>query len=727
MKVERPAVQPARRPLGLKHGLGPGAVVVLLWTCTPGATIAATDSDPAAPADPASAATPTPEYVDRLIEGLAATPDLADDGAAEFDRSGMPRALRVESRLQSSSNEQGRQSSAWVNLRGAVDTANYGSLSLDASARLWEHSSQVRRGAGASFSLYQAAMPFSGGWDASQGLGVIQTLSPRLAGQQGSFFVPTRLVEGASTQWRNESNGVTVQLSGGETGSFSSIGQGSFYGSGNHVAALGVELLWTAGADSLLPRGWGYSAVLSNASGSAGQVVPGFGGRIGEAASQGISQSLRWEDDGASAQAHWVASRNEDLAALAQGVTAGNREMHSGVWLDASVPAGDVTHRGGLHRLEPNLSWQGSALGGNSQGGYYRWSRQGLRTQIEAQLSSTEPVDTATGGASLRQVGVAVRHHIDQRLGIGGVVQLSQGSGTDWQASGYSELHQAWADVRLQAGFETNSGRIVARRVSSDQTWQLPIGQRLSTSQALNSTREGALTPGSAGAGDFGTSLELAIAGGADVGERIALDVNARASLPLSSQAARVYNVSATGQWRFAPGWSVGGLLGWSRASGLTSQATATPIPVLPGIITATVVPGTQSRDLWLTLRYEFQAGTASVPIGRGARVGAGGGRIEGVVYLDDNGNGRFDALEARSANVSVTLDGRYTTRTDAQGRFEFPFVAPGAHTVSVSADTLPLPWLMPSTEPLRIDVAPRETTRLEIGATRDRIAPNGE
>jgi len=44
-----------------------------------------------------------------------------------------------------------------------------------------------------------------------------------------------------------------------------------------------------------------------------------------------------------------------------------------------------------------------------------------------------------------------------------------------------------------------------------------------------------------------------------------------------------------------------------------------------------------------------------------------------------------------------------------------------------VSADTLPLPWLMPSTEPLRIDVAPRETTRLEIGATRDRIAPNGE
>jgi SdrD B-like domain len=114
------------------------------------------------------------------------------------------------------------------------------------------------------------------------------------------------------------------------------------------------------------------------------------------------------------------------------------------------------------------------------------------------------------------------------------------------------------------------------------------------------------------------------------------------------------------------------------------------------------------------------------VPIGAGARIGAGGGSIEGVVYLDDNANGRLDAAEQRAANVSVTLDGRYTTRTDAQGRFEFPFVAPGAHRIAVAADTLPLPWLMAGTEPLRVEVAPRESTRLEIGATREGSLPSG-
>ena len=75
---------------------------------------------------------PAPEYVDRLIPGAPASPELATDGAATFDASGMPRALRVESRIQSTSNDQGSESSAWVSLRGAVDTANYGAFSPSA-------------------------------------------------------------------------------------------------------------------------------------------------------------------------------------------------------------------------------------------------------------------------------------------------------------------------------------------------------------------------------------------------------------------------------------------------------------------------------------------------------------------------------------------------------------------------------------------------------------------
>lgn len=679
----------------------------------------------AAPTDEAAAA--RTDYVDRLIEGLPAQPDMADADLEDFDRSGAPRALRVESRAQSSSNDQGRQSAAWLSVRGALDTANYGAFSFDASARLHEQSSFARRGPGASFSLYQSAMPFSGGWAASQGLGVIQTLGPRLGAQQGSFFVPTRLVQGASTQWRNEGSGLTLQLSGGETGSFSSIGQGSFYGSGNQVASVGAEVQGLRGGASLLPEGWSYAGAFSGASGSDAQLVPGLASRSAEAASRGTSQSLRWEDAGTSVQGQWLASRNQDLSTLAQGAPTGAQSWHQGVWVDAVLAQSDITHRAGVHRLEPHLSWLGTSLGANSQGAYYRWSRQGLRNQVEVQVSSTQPVDRSSGGADLQQAGASLRQTIDQQLGVGGVVQFSHGSGAAWLASGYAELHRTWADVRLQAGFDTLEGRIVARRISSDQAWALPIGQRLSTSLALNSTREGATSLNGAPAGEFGSALELAVAAGTDLSERVTLDLNARASEPLSSQAARIYNLSATSQWRIARGWSLGAALGWSRASGLARTASASPIPTLPEVAAPSTAPATSSRDLWLTLRYDFQAGSASVPIGAGARIGSGGGTIEGVVYLDDNANGRFDALEARAANVTVTLDGRYTTRTDAQGRFEFPFVAPGPHRIAVSTDTLPLPWLMPGTEPQRVEVAPRETVRIEIGATRDRIGASAD
>lgn len=681
-------------------------------------------------ADEPPPGTPQPPeaYVDRLMQDAPPTPELVDDGVPGFDASGAPRALRVESRAQSSSNDQGRDSSAWVSLRGVIDSSNYGAFSLDASARLLENTSRQRRGAGVSFSLFQSDMPFGGGWYASQGLGVIQTLSPRLVKHQASVFVPTRLVQGASTQWSNDTSGLTWQLSAGETGSFSSIGQGSFYGSGNRVAVLGLQLQpGRAGGPSLLAPGWSYSAVASTASGSGDQVVPGYGQRLGEAAGSGLLQSARWESRGGFVQGNLLNTRSEAPRGGGSTGSEGTALSRTGTWLDGTSQWGDVTRRWGLHRLEPDLSWQGSALGGNSQGGYYRWSQIGLRTQIEAQVSSTQAVDRSTGASSLSQAGVSLRRYINQQLGVGGTLLFSKADASSVQLSGYSELHRPWADLRLQAGVETlGSQGIVGRRVASDQSWVRPIGQRLTTSQAWNSTRTFVTDASGAVSEEQTTAFELAVAGGVDVSERLSLDINARLSTPLSSQGSRIYNVSASGEWRFAPGWSLGAVFGVSRATGTNAASASSPIPSLPSAFASSPSAGTSSRDLWFTLRYDFQAGSVRSPIGAGARVGAGGGDIEGIVFLDDNANARYEAIEARAPNVTVILDGRYTTRTDAQGRFVFPFVAAGAHVVTVASDTLPLPWAMPSTEAARVEVIPRETTRIEIGATRDRVGSSG-
>ena len=681
-----------------------------------------------APAPPASAASP---YLDKVIGDGNAPLDIArDETEDDYDPGGSSRALRVESRGQSSSSDGGRETSAWVSVRAAMDSLNYGALSLDASARLWEHRVDERAGSGISFSLYQTAMPFSNGWFASQGLGVIQTLSTRVSGQQASFFVPTRLVQGVSTQWSNERNGLTLQLSGGDAGYFSSIGQGSFYTAGNRVAAVGLQLQRGQAADaSLLPPGWTYSAIASSASGSRDSQVPGFGVRRGEADGAGLFQTLRRDTPGGFVQANLI---NERSDVPRDGVTtpasATGRANHAGAWLDGATQSGEIAHQWGAHHLDANLSWQGSSIGGNSQGGYYRWSWLGLRTQVDAQVSSARAVDQTTGTGAYSQAGVSLRRYVDQTLSVGGLVQLTRGTSDAVQLSGYTEHHRGWADVRLQAGIETQEGRLSGSRVASDVRWTMPIGQRLMTSLAYVTTIVGALDASGATSASGGRSVEIGVSGGADLGERLQLDLSTRATLPVSSQAARLYQVSASGQWRLAPGLSLGVALSLSHSSGLQIAGNQSPIPSLPGSFFAGgIYPNGNARDLWVTLRYDFHAGSSPVPIGTGGRAGGGAGSIAGVVYLDDNNNGRLDALETRAASVIVLLDGRYATRTDAQGRYEFPLVAPGPHTVSIASDTLPLPWTVTPAAGQRVEVIPRETVRVDIGAARSGAGARGE
>jgi hypothetical protein len=98
---------------------------------------------------------------------------------------------------------------------------------------------------------------------------------------------------------------------------------------------------------------------------------------------------------------------------------------------------------------------------------------------------------------------------------------------------------------------------------------------------------------------------------------------------------------------------------------------------------------------------------------------GSGSGRLSGVVYLDANENGRYDAGEWGAANVTVILDGRFSARTDPNGRFDFAVVAAGHHVLTVQADNLPLPWTLPGSGRTEVEVGTREHTTVTIGALR--------
>lgn len=125
--------------------------------------------------------------------------------------------------------------------------------------------------------------------------------------------------------------------------------------------------------------------------------------------------------------------------------------------------------------------------------------------------------------------------------------------------------------------------------------------------------------------------------------------------------------------------------------------------------------PDQSSPSLQLILRYEESAGRASAPLGSGA------GTLSGSVYFDADANGRREASEGGVAGVTFILDRRFVTRTDAQGRYEFPAVAAGEHLIEVSSDNVPLPWSPALRDPVKIRLYVRQLTTQDFAVQRDR------
>src|SRR5205823_9267720 len=119
----------------------------------------------------------------------------------------------------------------------------------------------------------------------------------------------------------------------------------------------------------------------------------------------------------------------------------------------------------------------------------------------------------------------------------------------------------------------------------------------------------------------------------------------------------------------------------------------------------AAVIAAAGERGVFLTVRYQVARGAHFVPLG--GVPGSGSGRLSGVVYLDANENGRYDAGEPGAANVTIILDGRFSVRSDPNGRFDFPAVAAGGPAPPAPAGDLPPPPPPPHPPRTRAGAAP--------------------
>jgi hypothetical protein len=243
-------------------------------------------------------------------------------------------------------------------------------------------------------------------------------------------------------------------------------------------------------------------------------------------------------------------------------------------------------------------------------------------------------------------------------------------------------------------------------QITYSQTWNVPANARLGTLIGVGRTEDR-----TAGAVNRVTASAF---GGGEIFSNVSLDGNFSWTHGAGSLDATALYANAALTWHFAPGWSAAASYYASNANNWTPLAVNSPIGDLPKVLAAQ-----QDRGAFLSLRFDFAAGSFAVPLG--GSPGSGSGRVRGTIYLDANDNGRMDAGESGAPNLTVVLDGRFSVRTDAQGRFEFSAVGPGTHVLTVLEDNLQLPWALKNDGKVEIDVRVRDDTLVDVPAHRAR------
>ena len=657
---------------------------------------------PPAPAQDAPATGPPPAYEDRLLNGGTLAPDVSSGelfGSA--DSGGLARALRLDG-VVSVLSQEGPNAAPSLHEDGVVmdaqwETARWGSWSADAAVRLGGDDERLSAGnSHGSFVLHQRGMPFDGGWQADNALGDLNTPLIELARSQPRFVLASGTMLGAETEWRGPS-GVQLVAGGGEPGIYGGIKVPTFDTLGGSTASLGAQYSpaehWSIGGEFA----GAHDANIY-------YQPPGYTLLPPEVAEQRISSntgllSAAWQDGSTHAQMNFI-----------DGTLDGNGNAF-GAWADATHASGHITQSFGAFHIDPHLAWGNQLITSDVQGGYYRVGYQSRRWTADAGVD--EVLSVSGNGVDSTFLNGDARYQLARDTGVGGIANVllaRDGSrNTSWSLEGYLDQVNGYGLGRLQVGYATDE-LTQDSSLTLQQNWNMATGARLATSAAVDRVHS-ALAPGLPA--EDSTVVRLAAYGGGNLTARLSIDGSVQWAAAVQGRAAPTTTADITVNYQIARSWALLFSFYESRVGAWTPLVVTSPLtPPVPS-----PQESQAQRGFFLTLRYQQARGGHFVPLGGVA--GAGSGELGGIIYLDANENGRYDAGESGAANVTVILDGRFSVRTDANGRFDFPAVVAGRHVITVQADNLPLPWVLGNGGRTEVQVSTRERTDLAIGAQR--------
>ena len=610
-------------------------------------------------------------YQDALIEGGALTPDIWDDHAPLGSTEGLPRGLRLDG-LWSTTRRNGISTTQFGAGIGAfLATPQFGTFTFDGLFTNGEDTSIA--------TLWQRDMPFDGGWRAANGVGMLNSPAIDLVRFQPRIFLPTSPMLGAVTEWRSP-QGMQFSAGYGEPGVYYGTYIPEFRRLGGELTNLGAQ--WA------MDRNWSMGIQYSGAN----DVTSTFqSSGAAPFSSRSFLAAASRQDATSRFQLNLLESQNSIS------------ESHNGVWFDGYLQTGRLAQSFGLFNLEPGLVWGNQPVANDSRGGYYRLFYSSPRWLWDAGVDYLAPIDRDTGVATTYLNG-SVRYQFLRDLSAGTGANVRLADTTAWQGFAYLEHVTSIMTGRTQLN-QTEDGPRKETLLTFNQTWNMPAGTRLNTTVGVGRYRSNNVSASN--------QVTVAAYGGGDIARNLGLDLNVQWNRWYGDGDPSGATGSLSLTWSILPRLSL-------IATGYRSQATARlPLSVSPPLGPAVPLSSTRLDDsgAFLILRFETRAGSLGAPIG--GPPGAGAGRVAGTVFLDRNESSRFEAGEEGAANVTVILDGRYSTRTDAQGRFEFPAVASGPHVLTVLSDNLPLPWALVNDGRTDIDVPVRGSVTVGIPAQR--------
>ncbi|MFM9924243.1 carboxypeptidase-like regulatory domain-containing protein [Variovorax sp. H27-G14] len=414
------------------------------------------------------------------------------------------------------------------------------------------------------------------------------------------------------------------------------------------------------------------------------------------------SELLR--DGDVKGRATLVSSRTSSTTStIAPGNTATGSSQ--GLFLEASARTDAYRHELGAYAARPNLYFGDQPLATGTRGAYWRLDRSDNRLNWGAALDFERAAPSDNFSLfGYRRAGASgnFQYLVDRNTSFGGSLNLmqtryddsvagpaSQGSqGNRFRSLYANAFYQTrffdWPRSRLNLSVRRNEaivlgdGTATGQELQWEQDW---IDGRFETMRPeLTTTLGYARDQSSASVRHYPTA-------GVQFRAWVASGFSVTGNLRYTSQNGGLYTsrgLSGTlsAEKDLAPGWRAG-------VAANLNQARATTVPVAlnePSLFRTT------DKTVYVYLRWEGSAGSAYQTAG--ARTGnAGSGSVTGRVFYDANSDGQPQIGEGGVANVEVLLDGRYRAMTDRDGRFEFPLVTTGRHQLTLTPETVPLPW----------------------------------